>query len=72
MKFVVPVWKRTNPILGESEVTVLWEVPDSVEPGLYRLGHRERTSRRGARKLRVCLLTPSTTIARERSMQGVS
>ena len=40
MKFVVPVWKRTNPILGESEVTVLWEVPDSVEPGLYRLGHR--------------------------------
>ena len=27
-------------ILGESEVTVLWEVPDSVEPGLYRIGHR--------------------------------
>ena len=38
--FVVPVWKRTNVILGESEVTVLWDLPDNVEPGLYRIGHR--------------------------------
>ena len=38
--FVVPVWKRTNVILGSSEVTVLWELPDNVEPGLYRVGHR--------------------------------
>merc|ERR1719500_867173 len=34
------VWKRTNVILGESEVTVLWDLPDNVEPGLYRIGHR--------------------------------
>ena len=39
-EFLVPVWKRTNVILGESEVTVLWELPDNVQPGVYRLGHR--------------------------------
>ena len=27
-------------ILGESEVTVEWNVPDNVQPGVYRLGHR--------------------------------
>ena len=39
-EFAVPVWKRTNVILGESEVTVLWELPDNVQPGIYRIGHR--------------------------------
>ena len=37
---MISVWKRTNVILGESEVTVVWEVPDNVEAGVYRLGHR--------------------------------
>ena len=27
-------------ILGESEVTVMWDVPDTALPGSYRLGHR--------------------------------
>ena len=36
----VSVWKRTNVILGESEVTVSWEIPDNVQGGVYRLGHR--------------------------------
>ena len=29
-------WHRTNVILGESEVTVHWEIPLDVEDGTYR------------------------------------
>merc|ERR1719259_1256028 len=33
-------WKRTNVILGESEVTVTWEVPPGTPNGNYRILHR--------------------------------
>jgi len=33
-------WHRTNVILGESEVTVHWEIPLDVEDGTYRIGHK--------------------------------
>merc|ERR1719244_1085070 len=33
-------WHRTNVILGESEVTVHWELPMDVEEGTYRIGHK--------------------------------
>lgn len=31
-------WERTNIILGESEVTIHWDIPDDMEPGTYRIG----------------------------------
>jgi len=34
------VWTRTNVVTGESKVEVIWDVPESTEPGTYRLGHR--------------------------------
>merc|ERR1711970_598333 len=33
-------WHRTNVILGESEVILSWDIPEDVESGLYRFGHR--------------------------------
>jgi len=33
-------WHRTNVILGESEVSVSWDIPLDTEEGLYRLGHK--------------------------------
>lgn len=32
-------WHRTNVILGESEVTIHWDIPEEMEPGTYRIGH---------------------------------
>lgn len=31
-------WHRTNIILGESEVTIHWDIPHDIEPGTYRIG----------------------------------
>jgi len=33
-------WHRTNVILGESEVVLSWDIPEDVEEGLYRFGHK--------------------------------
>jgi len=33
-------WDRTNVILGESEVILSWDIPEDVESGLYRFGHK--------------------------------
>lgn len=30
-------WKRTNSVLATSEVTIVWEIEDGTETGLYRL-----------------------------------
>jgi neutral ceramidase len=30
-------WERTSEVLGTSEVTIVWETEDSVEPGQYRI-----------------------------------
>ncbi|RYO75085.1 hypothetical protein DL764_010581 [Monosporascus ibericus] len=35
--FLVYSWKRTNTLLGHSEVTVSWETEPDAEPGTYRL-----------------------------------
>ncbi|RYO75280.1 hypothetical protein DL766_003288 [Monosporascus sp. MC13-8B] len=35
--FLVYAWKRTNTLLGHSEVTVSWETEPDAEPGTYRL-----------------------------------
>ena len=32
-------WKRTSKILGTSEVTIEWEIPEDVEEGTYRLAY---------------------------------
>jgi len=33
------IWRRTNSILGWSEVTVFWEIPKDAEEGTYRIRH---------------------------------
>jgi neutral ceramidase len=33
------IWKRTNPLLGQSVATVQWIIPHDVKPGLYRISH---------------------------------
>ncbi|XP_049856239.1 neutral ceramidase-like [Schistocerca gregaria] len=33
------LWRRTFTPLGMSEATVVWSVPEDVEPGVYRLRH---------------------------------
>jgi len=33
-------WLRTNVILGESQVTVEWEIPDTAVEGTYRIVHQ--------------------------------
>eukprot|EP00088_Acartia_fossae_P019247 TRINITY_DN21220_c0_g1_i4.p1 TRINITY_DN21220_c0_g1~~TRINITY_DN21220_c0_g1_i4.p1 ORF type:complete len:687 (+),score=151.03 TRINITY_DN21220_c0_g1_i4:252-2063(+) len=33
-------WERTNVILGESEVTVIWEIPEDALNGEYRIIHK--------------------------------
>jgi len=33
-------WQRTNTILGESEVTVLWDIPMNAPKGEYRIIHK--------------------------------
>ena len=30
-------WERTSTILGTSEVRIVWEIPVSVEKGIYRI-----------------------------------
>ncbi|RYP12025.1 hypothetical protein DL767_011531 [Monosporascus sp. MG133] len=35
--FLVYAWKRTNTLLGHSEVTISWETEPDAEPGTYRL-----------------------------------
>ncbi|XP_011872578.1 PREDICTED: neutral ceramidase [Vollenhovia emeryi] len=32
-------WKRTSMILGSSQVTITWEIPQDVKPGEYRIRH---------------------------------
>lgn len=32
-------WTRTSVVLGSSEVTVTWQVPQDALPGTYRLRH---------------------------------
>lgn len=32
-------WTRTSVILGSSQVTITWEVPEDVKPGEYRIRH---------------------------------
>jgi len=33
------LWKRTNSLLGNSEVTIIWEIPNNVKPGNYIIRH---------------------------------
>jgi neutral ceramidase len=33
-------WRRTNVILGESEVSLSWDIPQDAVEGLYRFGHK--------------------------------
>lgn len=33
------IWKRTNPILGQSISRIEWTVPEDAKPGLYRIRH---------------------------------
>lgn len=32
-------WRRTSTILGSSQVTITWEIPQDVKPGEYRIRH---------------------------------
>lgn len=32
-------WQRTSVILGTSEVTVTWEIPQDIQSGEYRIRH---------------------------------
>lgn len=32
-------WRRTSMILGSSQVTITWEIPQDVKPGEYRIRH---------------------------------
>lgn len=32
-------WKRTSVILGSSQVTITWQVPEDIKPGEYRIMH---------------------------------
>ncbi|KAL6437100.1 hypothetical protein ACFW04_005001 [Cataglyphis niger] len=32
-------WTRTSVILGSSQVTITWEIPQDVKPGEYRIKH---------------------------------
>ncbi|KAF8781378.1 Neutral ceramidase like protein [Argiope bruennichi] len=32
-------WKRTNMVLGHSEATANWEIPEDAQPGRYRIQH---------------------------------
>lgn len=32
-------WRRTSAILGHSEATVMWEIPQDAAPGVYRIRH---------------------------------
>lgn len=32
-------WRRTSVILGHSEATVMWEIPQDAVPGIYRIRH---------------------------------
>jgi neutral ceramidase len=33
-------WHRTNALLGESEVTVTWDIPENTPNGIYRISHQ--------------------------------
>uniref|UniRef100_A0ABD2WI80 Neutral ceramidase n=1 Tax=Trichogramma kaykai TaxID=54128 RepID=A0ABD2WI80_9HYME len=33
------IWERTSSLLGSSQITVKWEVPETVVPGEYRIRH---------------------------------
>lgn len=33
------IWERTNTLLGESRVTIVWEIPHSCQTGIYRMRH---------------------------------
>ncbi|RWS07085.1 neutral ceramidase-like protein [Dinothrombium tinctorium] len=33
------IWERTNSILGHSQVTIIWEIPKTAKPGLYKIYH---------------------------------
>lgn len=32
-------WHRTNTLFGESQATILWDIPNSTKPGVYRIRH---------------------------------
>ncbi|GFR10434.1 neutral ceramidase 3 [Trichonephila clavata] len=32
-------WKRTNSLIGESRSTVVWDIPPTAKPGIYRIRH---------------------------------
>ena len=34
------LWTRTNVVTGESTTEAIWDVPEDVVEGTYRLGHR--------------------------------
>lgn len=33
------IWRRTNVLLGRSEIDFYWEIPENVENGVYRIRH---------------------------------
>lgn len=32
-------WHRTNSLFGESQATIIWDMPKNVKPGIYRIRH---------------------------------
>lgn len=32
-------WHRTNTLFGESQATILWDIPNGTQPGIYRIRH---------------------------------
>lgn len=32
-------WHRTNTLFGESQATILWDIPGNTKPGIYRIRH---------------------------------
>lgn len=33
------IWQRTNTTIASSEVEIIWNIEDKVEPGTYRISH---------------------------------
>lgn len=33
------IWRRTNPVLGQSTASAVWEIPQTAKTGLYRITH---------------------------------
>lgn len=52
-------WHRTSSIFGESQATILWDIPQDAQPGVYRIRHM------GAAKSLLQQITPYVGVSRE-------